>query len=481
MRFFLVAVTATLLIMLWSALPVEASPTSFNKNLIVYDDEFEDWQTLSAAWIQAFLNSQPGILKSYSVSGKPASQIIYEAAQTYRLSPKVILANIQKESSMVTRTTFPSGRQFYLDWIMFYGWCDSCSTGSQKGFVNQIIAASNAFRRYLNNIAATGHTGYGPGPWGPGIPSAIRCIDSDYNSGRQLCTPGTTTTITPVNRATAALYTYTPHPGGNYAFWKIWRQFRFDLLRKYPDGTLIRAERSPNVWLIQAGQKRRFTNSAAFLSRYTFSQVIAVPPDHLWLYRTGTEISYANYSLLSSPEGGVYLLVGDRKRPIVSRAAFQNAGFRWEEVVRVSWRELNKFPDGDDITTDNVYPSGRLLQNNRSGVVYFVQDGVRHPIACREMFRSQFGLRRPQPVAPAELERYQWGSPVGFKDGDLVTAGRTAYVISKGKKLPIADPATYNAYGFSWGNLQLVPAPCVDIHPTGRTLDATDPVRIAGH
>lgn len=452
-----------------SAQPVHATHTTgFNWNLIILDEQFTDTSTMSVQKVQEFLDTQPGMLKTHSENGKTAAQIIYDASQANRINPRVLLTNMQKESSMITRTSFPSGQQYYLDWVMFYGWCDSCSTGTNKGFTNQINAAAAAFRRYLDAIATQSYTVSG---WGPGRTKSISCIQSDFSNGRELCTPDTKIDITPANAATAALFTYTPHPGGNFAFWYHWKNFNFNLGKLYPDGSLLRAKGTADIWLVENGMKRRFTNSAAFLSRYNFSRVITVPADHLYVYDTGREISYANYSLLSSPTGGVYLLVDDTKRPITSRKAFQNAGFRREEVIKVSWDALNQFTDGQDITTENIYPSGMLMQNKKSGVVYFVKDGVKSLIVCREIMRSQFGKRKPIPVGPNQLDTYANGAPVGFKEGDLVTSGGPAYVISDGQKLPIANRETFKAYGFAWANVQKVSADCLSVHPEGPVLD----------
>ncbi len=467
---------AIILGMVWFAPTAKAAPGSFNANLVIFDDEMTNYQGFSTDWVQAFLNNQPGVLKSYTTGGKSAAQIIYETAAKYHINPQFLLANMQKESSILTRTSFGSlGQQYYLDWVMFYGWCDSCSTGSNKGFANQVEAAAWQFRRYVDQIAVNGYTTYGG--WGPGITKSMQCIASDANRG--LCTNGTTIQITPGNAATAALYAYTPHPGGNYSFWSIWKTFRFDLVRKYPDGSLIRAAGDPRVWLIQNGRKRWFTNSTVFTSGYSFADVISVPSDHLLLYPTGTEISYPNYSLLASPSGGIYLLSNDTKRPIKSRQAFNAAGFDWGRIIHVDWKELNKYPDGTEVTVNNAYPAGHLLQNNQTGAVYFVKDSKRYPIVCREILYSQFNHSPISAVAPAEIAKFTEGPPVGFKDGDLVTAGSTAYFISQGYKLPIADPETFNAYRFGWGNLRHVSDSCLKVHPTGPQLTVTQPVQSA--
>lgn len=459
---------------------IKAAEPGFVQGSVVSDDEFVDYNSLTIAKIQTFLDGKPGILKSFvDTDGRSAARIIFDAAQANRISPKVLIATIQKESSMITRTSFPSGQQYYLDWVMFYGWCDSCTTGSNKGFANQISSAAAAFRRYVDLINERGFSISG---WGPGIAKSLTCLSSDYNNGRELCTPGTTIVITPANAATSALYTYTPHPGGNYAFWYHWNNFGFNLRRYYPDGTLIRAQGGSSVYLVEGGLLRRFTNSGAFLSRYSFNRVITVPADHLLVYDLGREIKYANYSLLKTPSGGIYLLADDVKRPIAGMNVFKAVGWSKEEVVKASWADLGQYPDGDPVTMADVYPSGQILRNSKTGTMWYVKDGIRHGIFNKEILKSQFGNRKPMIVTGAEIEKYSKGPMIGFKDGELVTSktsGGTAYFISHGQRLPIASAAAFQAYRFSWANLLRVDDRAIDLHPIGAVLDVDSLVKAA--
>lgn len=459
---------------------VQAADPAFNRNFIISDDEFIDYNSLSAEKIQTFLDDKTGILKNYvAADGRTAANIIYDAGQTNQINPKVLIATIQKESSMITRTSFPNGQQYYLDWVTFYGWCDSCSTGSNKGFANQVNATAAAFRRYFDSVTNFGHTSTN---WGPGIIKTLACLSSDYNNGRELCTPGTMIDITPSNAATSALYTYTPHPGGNYAFWFHWNTYGFNLRRYYPDGTLLRAQGGSSIYLVEGGRLRRFTNSGAFLSRYSFNRVVNVPNDHLLVYDLGKEIKYANYSLLKTPSGGIYLLADDYKRPIAGMNVFKQAGWSREEVVKASWDDINAYPDGQPITLADIYPSGQLLRNRVTGSIWYIKDGIRHGIFNKEILRSQFGIRKPMPATPAEIIKYPKGQMIGFKDGELLTSkknGGTAYVISNGQRLPIASAAAFNAYRFSWANLLRVDDRAIELHPIGPALDVDSLVKTA--
>lgn len=456
----------------------QVAPLVFNANYIIADDQMTDYLGMSASKIQEFLDTKPGVLGNYVHSdGRTAAQVIADAAQSYQISPKVLLTTIQKESSMITRSSFNTdgysgSKQYYLDWITFYGWCDSCSTGVDKGFANQVSATAAAFRRYLDRMAQYGTSVSG---WGPSISRSLLCIDSDYYSGRNICTPGTTITITPGNAATAALYTYTPHPGGNHGFWKIWNDYSFNVRRLYPDGTLLQAKGGKSIFLIQNGMKRKFATMSAFLSRYSPKRIIVVPADALAQYDTGKVIAFANYSVVQAPNRGIYLLVDDTKRPIKSKKAFQTAGFTKEEVVKASWKDLDNYTTGEPITTENIYPGGELLQHNKTGAIYFVKDGIRHPIISGAIYKSQFGNQKPIMTPGSKLAKYEKGSLIGFKDGDLVQSktDTVVYFISNGYRLPIAGSAAARAFGFDkiWKSRIITDDKSIGVHPLGPTLD----------
>jgi hypothetical protein len=471
----------------WVVFPAPVSAqtgeVSFSMNRLVSDDDFTDTVTMSAERIQHFLDNQAGVLKreTFVVGTETftAAQVIYNAAKANNISPKVLLVTIQKESSMITRSNFNTSgysgsKQYYLDWVVFYGWCDSCSTGVNKGFVNQMNSAAAAFRRYLDNIADPAR-GYTVSGWGPNITKSLVCISSDAAPPRNLCKAGSTIQITPVNAATAALYTYTPHPGGNFAFWYIWNQFGFGTHRLYPDGSLLRAKGGSRVYLIEKGEKRPFVTVGAFVSRYSFSKVITVNSDQLDLYDNGPSIAYANYSLLQPPGPGVYLLVDNTVRPISSGAAFKAAGFSRDEVVKVSWADIGQFSVGEKITTENIFPSGQLFQSKKTGTIYFVKDGLRYGVPSRDILKNQFKNRKAIPIASEALQKYPMNGVVVFKDGELITnkKGGTAYFMSNGQKLPIASWDVAVAYHFDkiWKNIIKTDQVSLDAIPTGPTLD----------
>lgn len=219
---------------------------------IVEDWLFYDGYAMSAAEIQVFLESKGSQLSAATwtvraftaadgtggaghvyckpiaaASSVPTSQVIALIAQACDISPKAILATLQKESSIVT------GSLYYMQTAMGYACPDTAPCDTEYyGFVNQIYWAARQFQVYrqrptLFNFRAgvtypSSTANYTIG-WGPS------CI---YNAAAS--------PVTIENAATAGLYNYTPYQPvaevitggsspisgcsayGNYNFWRFW-------------------------------------------------------------------------------------------------------------------------------------------------------------------------------------------------------------------------------------------------------------------
>ena len=60
----------------------------------------------------------------------------------------------------------------------------------------------------------------------------------------------------------------------------------------FPDGTLVKANNNPTVYVIRKGQKRPFATLQSFLSRgYSFSNVFSTDPIRIAIYPTGNAYS----------------------------------------------------------------------------------------------------------------------------------------------------------------------------------------------
>lgn len=429
--------------------------SGFNPNYLISDREMTDFTAWNQDALQKFLESKPGVLagkKFTDLDGqeKSAGEIIYQNSQRYQINPQVLLALLQKEQSLVEN---PNPSAYNFDWAAGYGRCDSCDQNDPniakfKGFAKQVDSAAGALRFFLE----TGKD------WlkQPGL---IYNIDSRP--------------IIPANQATANLYTYTPHLEGNYNFWRVWQKW---FAKIFPDGVTVRDEQG-QIWLIQDGKKYPFQNKTAFFSRCDPRNLLTASERDLSSYEKGPAIKFPNFSLVKIKKGGTYLLAGRQKR-LIEPAAFRHFGFNPEEVVAVKEEDLAPYLSGEPVTIKKKYPLGVLMQDKKSGGVYYVADGIKSPVWDRNILKTNFPTRPLKKTTAIELKKYPTGEPVKFADGTLLktAASPEIYLISNGERRLIRDEATFSALGWRPENIVTAAEKVLAMHPLGEPISLTPTV-----
>jgi hypothetical protein len=224
----------------------ELNEPGFDRNRVLGDAAFTDADAMSAEQIQAFLENTPyggrSVLATTTASdGTRASRAIWEAAQEHRINPIVILVRAQMEQSLVAKST-ASARA--LNHAFGCGCPDyeSCSP-QYKGFGKQVACMTELMRGYLDDLDGGGSTIAG---WKVG--KAKKTLDPLW--------------VTPSNKATAALYTYTPWVGssgfGNVSHFRLWKKFAGFVgyfpagpggctAERYPSGLIAQLLPSPDL------------------------------------------------------------------------------------------------------------------------------------------------------------------------------------------------------------------------------------------
>ena len=427
--------------------------SSFDNGNIISDYDLTNYTSMTQASIQTFLTRKSGTLSSLvapDVNGvsRTASEIIYFSAQEHKINPMFLLVMLQKEMSLVEA---PTPRQSQYDWAMGYGVCDSCSVNDPKllllkGFGTQVDRGGGIQRWYLDHIDEG---------W---LKEAGKTYTIDGHE------------IKMANQATANLYNYTPHIHGNYNFWKIWNNW---FSQKFPDGTLLQAVGEPGVWLLEDGLRRPFDSKAALMSRYSSGGIISVSPGELDKYEIGKSIRHSNYSLLETPNGNVYLIVDEKLRKFASSEVIRTLGFNPEEFEEITMTEFVDYELGEPIGLESSYPAGGLLQDAKTGGVFYVQDGKKYPITAKEVMLINFPHLKITPVSSDVLDKYPRYEAVKLKDGTLVKSKEksSVYVISNGKKLPIISGEVFEAIGYNWENIQEVSEAGLMMIPLGNYMD----------
>lgn len=451
--------TIAAILLVFFALPATTFAAVFSPGRIISDEEFTDATSYSATDIQNFLVRRGGTLATKIVidtSGvsKRVSDAILEVSRLYTISPKVILVTLQKEMSLLTDPT-PTQRQY--DYAMGYGCPDSggCSEKA-AGFYNQIDFAAWQFRKYYTF----------PTQYTYKVGGTYTFVD--VNATRR-------TTVTIENQATANLYNYTPHVyNGNYNFWRFYTEW---FGKQYPDGSLLRVGKSGPTWLLQNGQRRAIQTRSAFITRFgDYSKILNVTADVIASYPRGADIKLPNYSLVRTPDGHTYLLSGDEKRLIESEEVFRNLGFNPEEVEQVSAEDLAGYFDGVHISNASAYPAGALVRIKENGAIVWIEQGVWYPILDRAILKSRFPNRKANvTITLDELQKYTRGTPLGFRDGELVRTKGTpgVYVISNGERRAIRSREIAKSFGYNLKNVILITPRLAELHPVGAPLDTS--------
>ena len=154
-----------------------------------YDDEVKYWQ--GQGYIYGISGNRVLCMADDKFDGESAAHIIWQAAQDYSINPQVLIVLLEKEQSLVT-DPWPNHRQ-YASATGFdcpdTGGCDPRGAG----FKNQVRKAAALFREVLD------------GGWSNYPAYTTQFIYYNPNTG---C-GGTNIYIQ--NRATSALYRYTPY------------------------------------------------------------------------------------------------------------------------------------------------------------------------------------------------------------------------------------------------------------------------------
>lgn len=435
-----------------SALPVNAY--EFDPSFIISNDDINDGKAMDLNEIQSFLSQQDSFLSSYIAedidgSNRFASEIIYNAAKKNNINPKWILVTLQKEQSLINSSNPSQGQ---LDWAMGYAVCDDCSKDDPaiqkfKGFAKQIDRAAARIRYYQDYPEKFNFTA--------GM-SAV--IDNVFVSIK--------------NMATAVLYNYTPHIHGNQNFWKIWTRW---FAKDYPDGSLVQADGDKVVWLIEDGRRRAFTSKAALNSYFGSRKALKISPTDLAHYDLGIAIKYPNYSLVRDTQGTIYLLADDQKRKIASQEAFRSLGYNPDEVEDITDEDLSAYSDGREITENAKNALGRLLQDSKTGGVYYADETFKYPIVSKEILKVNFSNLKITKATSAQLDKYLTAQKVKFKDGTLVKNKKeaTVYVVSNGTLRAISDEKTFYQLGYTMKDIITTSPESLALHPLGEIIDTS--------
>jgi len=169
--------------------------------------------------VQGFLQKKNSFLKDYKINDVFYADWLDTQCKAAGLNPKVILVNLQKEQSLVSKITLPPEK--IMNRALGYGMTDDGDQEQYYGFDKQNIAAISRMPMWFEKLA-----GQTPQP--------------------PILVDGGKLSLFPLSAFTSVLYRYTPWTGspdstyypkwgvhGNYLFWLIWKGWWKSDLKQY--------------------------------------------------------------------------------------------------------------------------------------------------------------------------------------------------------------------------------------------------------
>ena len=199
-------------------------------------DEFYQWNIFD---VQRFLTKRGCFLKDYKMpNGKLFSKWLEKECYTRNINPKLILASLQKEKSLISKKKEPSER--VMDRALGFGMTDSGDIKKYYGFEKQLLAALEWFEKKWEKYEDK-------------YPPPKITVDDGLLS------------IQPVNAMTYLMYLYTPWTGGPdsvfypkwkshgvYLLWRVWKMYWKEDLSRYEHAPLYelidKVEKSSWKW-----------------------------------------------------------------------------------------------------------------------------------------------------------------------------------------------------------------------------------------
>lgn len=451
---------------------------AFNPNKLIDDKVFSDTQTFGGAeGIQKFLSVKNSVLANTSPDFiaklkepqsvelkkglddpnpnlgrlRTAAELIWDASVQSGLNPQVILVTLNKEQGLVTSAnTYAADRlQKALDRAMGFDCPDSQGCGNLfPGFYYQLFgnfdSQNNRYLGAAKSLMKSYSYTSGRGPLVDGIAAKVGDTITLDNTmgGYDNIVPQQTITLE--NRATAALYRYTPHVfNGNYNFWKFFQSWF-----KYPNGTLLKLAAGVDTYIIQNGVKMLVPQFVAQERKLNLGDTIVVSPNEFESYDTDKPMGPLDNTIVQiTGESKKYVFINNVKH-LASDLVIAQRGLDPLKSLSVSAAEASIFEAGPVLPPKD----GTVIRGVADKSVYLVQDGTIKMYSAYTFAQNKIKAKSIYTVPDEEISTYTRNGFVPPLDGSLIKSSdsQAVFLVESGLKHPVlADIFKIRGFKFS--------------------------------
>lgn len=437
-----VAIAGGISVLPQSAFAQEAIDPNFNPGMLISDKAFSDVGTFgSAAGIQKFLEQRNSALANTSQSFlqklkepdtltkvgledpqpnltrlRTAAELIYDASTKHGLNPQVLLVKLEKEQSLITGQFTGDALQRRLDRAVGFGCPDYEGCGEIfLSFYRQMFGTFDSEgSRWLGAAASLMRSFNTDGGRGPGVDAQNRVFGRPIvrmaKVGDTIVIDNTmggyagvqqNQTVTIGNKATAALYRFTPHVfNGNYNFWKLYTKWF-----KYPNGTVIQLKGDKNFYVIDNANKRPFSEFVAKQRKLNTAGAITVSKSEFDSYLTDEPMPPLDGTLIKGDVSGAVFLIQDTKKRPISHPVFVQHKFSFANVITVSQDEIDSYEQGSFITPVN----GTLVVGETDGTVYLIDGDLKRPVSYEVFVAQKYSFAKILKLSDVEVKAFPSG------------------------------------------------------------------------
>lgn len=183
-----------------------------------------------------------------------------------------------------------------------------------------------------------------------------------------------------------------------------------------------------------------------------WNEVVVVEPDEVEVEPEGEALSYTEGTLIRGDGPEVYAISNGEKRHIRNPLVFQKLKYNWKNIIKVDNAELDIYPTGAPLDESSDYPDSTLIRAEGEPTVYVVEGDKLKPVTSPEAFASHnYRWNRVKVVDRSLKGQYKIAEPLKLGDGSLVRdpSGKI-YNINHGKKRWIRTGDDFVKAGFKW-------------------------------
>lgn len=452
---------------------------AFNPNKLIEDNIFADIQTFGGAeGVQKFLESRNSVLANTNPSFlvmlkepdasllkqgledpnpnlgrlRTAAELIWDASRQSGLNPQVIIVTLQKEQGLITnyQNTPPENLQKILDKAMGFDCPDDGGCGNLfPGFYYQLFGNfDSAGNRYLGAAKSLMKSFGFPEGRGPLINGSVSRVGQSIILDNISNTPEVqpSQTITLLNRATAALYRYTPHVfNGNYNFWRFFQEWF-----RYPNGTLFALAGDIKTYIVQNGTKQLVPEFVARARNLNLASKITISPNEFESYPSDKVYGPADNTVVKAEnDSRLYVFLKNAKHP-VSEFVLSQRGLSAVNALPISQAESALFEQGPVLPPQD----GSIIRGQVDRGVYLVENSRLKLFSEYTFKQRKISGKQITLVPDAEIATYEKQGFVPPLDNTLIKAADSpaVYLMQNGLKKPLSAELFKNR-GLSFKNV----------------------------